>query len=115
MADRTDVDEECRLTPDCRRAAHDDCQHTHGAGSGFNPRRLRFEFGEQLCRCPCHASCPVTSTTSLTVTRKAWYTSCTCPGAEVGRQTLFKTGRGLYDVSRPRGAHAKGGGPADSR
>lgn len=99
MPDRwTHLDEECRLTPACRRAAHDDCPHSHGAGGGFNPWRLRFEFGEQLCRCPCHASCPVQyDARRLSVSMKAWYTSCTCPGAEVARQRLDDAGIKVRD------------------
>lgn len=92
------VDPECALTPACKRAAHDDCPHVHGAGGGFNPRRVRVEFGWHLCRCPCHVSCPVQyEPRRLTVSQKTWYTSCTCPGAEVARQRLDDAGRTVRD------------------
>jgi hypothetical protein len=87
------VDEEFALTPACKQAAHDDCPHVYGGGGGFNPRRLRLEFGEYLCRCPCHASCPVQyETNRLTVSPKTWQTSCTCPGAEQVRRGMDEAG-----------------------
>jgi hypothetical protein len=90
--------DEFERTPACRRAAHVDCPHFHGFGGGFNPRRLRLEFGQQLCKCSCHASCPVRyEPRRLTVSKKAWYTSCTCPGAEVARQRLDDAGIEVRD------------------
>ena len=96
------LDEESRLAPACRGAAHDDCPHRHGVGGGFNPRRLRLEFGEHLCQCACHASCPIASTKRLTVPRKAWYTSCTCPGADDERERLDDAGIEFPDFAELR-------------
>jgi hypothetical protein len=73
----------------------------HGSGGGFNPRRLRFEFGQQLCRCACHAACPVQyETNRQTVSREAWQTSCTCPGADVARQRLDNAGIKVRDFDQ---------------
>jgi hypothetical protein len=95
--------EEFEQTPACRRAAHVDCPHLHGAGGGFNPRRLRFEFGEQLCECSCHASCPVQyETKRLTISKGTWYTSCTCAGAEVARQRLDRRNKDSAEVREER-------------
>jgi hypothetical protein len=33
----------------CTRGAHSDCAHFVTVGGGFNPRRLRLEFGAGLC------------------------------------------------------------------
>jgi hypothetical protein len=64
-----------------------------GMGGGFNPRRLRPEFGAGLCPCACHSSCPVALTGGrLTVSMKTWDTSCTCPGAEHERRRLAEAG-----------------------
>jgi len=98
---RAHFDKEVR-TPACKRAVHDDCPHESRIGGGFNPWRLRPEFGAMLCRCPCHASCPVTSTDRLSVPMKAWYTSCTCPGAEVARQRLDDAGIKVRDFAEMR-------------
>lgn len=78
---------------ECARDAHRDCPHFVTAGGGFNPRRLRLEFGAGLCNCSCHSSCPVTITTKrFTVPVKEWYASCTCPGAGERRQRLDDAG-----------------------
>jgi hypothetical protein len=71
----------------CQAGSHDDCSHTVGAGGGFNPRRRRLEFGTEICKCPCHADCPVTSD-RLTVDDQIWRASCTCPGAPALRARL---------------------------
>jgi hypothetical protein len=90
-------------TPACAREEHQDCPHLSGMGGGFNPRRLRPEFGAGLCPCVCHCSCPVTITTSrLTVPMKTWHTSCTCPGAEPERQRLADHGIEIRDFSEMR-------------
>lgn len=81
------------LTPACARGAHDDCPHLSGAGGGFNPRRLRLEFGAGLCPCACHSSCPVVIRDRRMTTPLAdWHASCTCPGAERERQRLDAAG-----------------------
>jgi hypothetical protein len=81
-------------TPDCTRGHHQDCPHMWGlGGGGINPRRLRPEFGADLCRCSCHSSCPVTITTRrMTVPLKAWYESCSCPGADQARRSQDDAG-----------------------
>jgi hypothetical protein len=77
----------------CTLDAHDDCAHFVTMGGGFNPRRLRFEFGAGLCPCTCHASCPVTTREKrLTVPAEVWRESCTCPGAGQERRRLDEAG-----------------------
>lgn len=77
----------------CTRGAHIDCAHFVTVGGGFNPRRLRPEFGAGLCPCTCHSSCPVaTSGKRLTVPPEAWRESCTCPGAGQERRRLDEAG-----------------------
>jgi hypothetical protein len=95
--------EEAFRTRACAREVHQDCPHFSGMGGGFNPRRLRPEFGAGLCRCSCHSLCPVTITTKrLTVPVKAWYTSCTCPGAEQERRALDEAGIEIRDFGELR-------------
>jgi hypothetical protein len=77
----------------CARQAHGDCAHFAGVGGGFNPRRLRLEFGAGLCPCACHLSCPVaTPGKHLTVPPEVWRESCTCPGGERERRRLDEAG-----------------------
>src|SRR5271154_6667834 len=91
-------------SPACTRNAHDDCAHAEGAGGGFNPRRLRLEFGAGLCPCECHSSCPVAiEGNRLTVPPKAWRESCTCPGAEAERRRLDEAGLEFRDFAEVRG------------
>lgn len=75
----------------CVRGDHPVCPHFVGIGGGFNPRRLRPEFGASLCRCSCHAGCPVTGR-RLAVPFKVWRESCSCPGAEHERQRVADAG-----------------------
>ncbi len=85
-------------TPACSRDAHVYCPHLFGIGGGLNPRRLRLEFGAGLCRCSCHESCPVRLTAKrMTVPAKAWYASCTCPGADRERQRMDDAGVEIPD------------------
>ena len=80
-------------SPACDREAHSDCAHLFGLGGGFNPRRLRLEFGAGLCPCSCHSSCPVTlSGKRMAVPLETWGESCTCPGAEQERRNLEQDG-----------------------
>ena len=77
----------------CARDQHQTCAHSFGIGGGFNPKRLRLEFGVALCNCSCHASCPLTlPPRRLTVPEKTWYETCTCPGAAVRRQAMSESG-----------------------
>jgi hypothetical protein len=51
-----------------------------------------------LCECSCHASCPVQyEGNRRTTSRKAWYTSCACAGAEVVRRRLDNAGIKVRD------------------
>jgi hypothetical protein len=85
-------------TPACARAAHEDCPHMTGMGGGFNPRRLRPEFGVDLCPCSCHEPCPVAiGDRRMTVPMKTWHASCTCPGAEPERQRVAEHGLEMRD------------------
>jgi hypothetical protein len=69
----------------CVRGDHLACPHFVAMGGGFNPRRLRPEFGASLCRCP------VTGR-RLAVPFKVRRESCSCPGAEHERQRLADAG-----------------------
>jgi len=71
----------------CRAGGHDNCPHAIGSGGGLNPRRLRLEFGTQLCKCPCHAGCAVAGT-RLCVSDQMWRDECSCPGAQARRAGL---------------------------
>ena len=85
----------------CTLDAHDDCAHFVTEGGGFNPRRLRFEFGAGLCPCRCHASCPViTRDKRLTVPPEVWQESCTCPGAGQERRRRDEAGVEFPDFSK---------------
>lgn len=98
MSDRWAEFGQVGMSPACTREAHGDCAHVFGLGGGFNPRRLRLEFGAGLCPCSCHSSCPVTvSGKRMTVPLKTWRESCTCPGAERERCRLDEDGVGLRD------------------
>jgi hypothetical protein len=77
----------------CARGAHGDCAHFVTVGGGFNPQRLRPEFGAGLCPCACHSPCPVaTRGKRMTVPTEVWRESCTCPGAEQERRRLDEAG-----------------------
>lgn len=72
--------------------AHGECPHLmYGPGGGFNPRRLRLEFGAGQCKCDCHAECPITSDRA-TVNVRVWRESCTCPGAPAERSWQDENG-----------------------
>src|ERR1700691_731766 len=64
----------------CADDRHDNCSHLAGAVAGLNPRRLRLEAGLTICKCPCHASCPVASS-RMAVSPADWEGRCSCPGA----------------------------------
>lgn len=90
-------------SPACTRQVHGDCAHLFTLGGGFNPRRLRLEFGAGLCPCSCHSSCPVSiSGERMTVPLKTWRESCTCPGAEQARRRLDEDGVHLSDFDEMR-------------
>ena len=75
----------------CEQGDHEACPHFVAMGGGFNPRRLRPEFGASLCRCPCHSGCPIASS-RLAVPFKTWKQSCSCRGAEQGKRRLAAAG-----------------------
>jgi hypothetical protein len=93
MSDRWAEFAQVGKSPACIREAHGDCAHLVALGGGFNPRRLRPEFGAGLCPCSCHSSCPVaTPGKRLSVHPEVWRDSCICPGAEQHRQRLDEAG-----------------------
>jgi len=67
-----------------------------GFGGGFNPRRLRLEFGGLLCQCDCHSSCPVVGNRG-SVSIPVWRELCTCPGAEAERARHDQAGTSYPD------------------
>jgi hypothetical protein len=92
----------------CLEASHDGCAHLIGsAGGGFNPRRFRFEAGEMLCKCPCHANCAITSTRA-TVALQVGQESCSCLGAPAPRASQEEGAmnpRPPYQPYVPRHSH----------
>jgi hypothetical protein len=91
----------------CIQASHAGCSHAIGYGGGFNPRRFRFESGTELCKCPCHASCPVTSA-RVVVDSQIWQESCSCPGAPALRayeEQRARNPRPPYQPYAPRHGH----------
>jgi hypothetical protein len=77
--------------PACLRGKHEMCPHFVAMGGGLNRRRLRLEFGAALCRCSCHARCPLAGNRGA-VPFKQWRESCTCPGAEQMREHMAEVG-----------------------
>jgi hypothetical protein len=78
-------------SPACRDGEHDACPHMFGFGGGFNPRRLRPEFGATLCTCACHASCPITGSRRA-VPLSSWRDRCGCTGAAARRERDAEAG-----------------------
>jgi hypothetical protein len=64
----------------CADGEHDDCPHMRSIEYRVNPFRLRPKSAVLLCKCECHAPCPVISK-RRTVPVPAWRESCTCPAA----------------------------------
>jgi hypothetical protein len=66
----------------CASDAHRDCGHVSLAvRRQASPHRL--ESIVALCRCPCHAACPLAGRMPVSLT--VWQQLCTCPGAEKQR------------------------------
>jgi hypothetical protein len=86
MPDRSDHHHDDERSAHCRRGDHVGCPHQWGVGGGLNPRKLRLETGYSLCRCSCHAACPVTSPGQAVIPQEVWYASCACPGGVALRQ-----------------------------
>jgi hypothetical protein len=68
----------------CAADSHQDCGHLSGAIRRRVSRRL--ESAISLCRCPCHAACPLAARAPVPLT--IWQQLCTCPGA--ARQRAWK-------------------------
>jgi hypothetical protein len=65
----------------CAREAHQECGHV-SAGTRFVSRR-RLKSTVVLCRCSCHAACPLADRMPVPLT--VWQQLCGCPGAESKR------------------------------
>jgi hypothetical protein len=82
--------------PSCTRDTHNRCPHLFS--SGFNLLPIRPQPGAIMCRCSCHSNCPVApASRQMRVSAKAWYTSCTCPGADLTRQRMDEAGAEVLD------------------
>jgi hypothetical protein len=93
----------------CLEGSHARCPHSIGQGGGMNLRRLRFEFGTELCKCPCHAACPI-SGRQWCVADQVWRDGCTCPGAPALRARLEQSAmnpRPPYEPYAPRHTHGE--------
>lgn len=62
----------------CAGDAHLDCGHVRAA-IRTPVSRHRWESTIGLCRCPCHATCPLAD--RYPVTLMVWQQLCACPGA----------------------------------
>lgn len=51
-----------------------------------------------LCRCPCHAECPLAD--ERAVSREVWDERCSCPGAEVARVSFARSTERREEVNR---------------
>ena len=79
--------DESERSVSCADDEHNDCPHMRSIEYGVNPFRRRSESRVVLCRCECHAACPVTST-RRTIPVPAWRESCTCPAAATVPSTV---------------------------
>ena len=77
----------------CAGQAHRDCGHVRVAHRRPVSRH-RLESTITLCRCPCHAACPLADRRPVSLT--VWQQLCACPGAE--EQRAWKEDR---DEPRP--------------
>ena len=66
----------------CAGEAHRDCGHV-GAAVRMPASGHRLESTIALCRCPCHAACPLVD--RMPVPLPVWQQLCACPGAEKQR------------------------------
>jgi hypothetical protein len=90
-----------RRTRPCVNGNHHDCPHLAGGpGGGFNPRRLRLEFGAALCGCDCHSGCPAEAGGKAAVPFATWRDQCTCPGADAERQRHAESGFEPPDIGQ---------------
>jgi hypothetical protein len=65
----------------CVGGTHQDCAHIGASFRSIQPDRLHSTI--LLCRCPCHAACPVTGWRHVPLT--AWQELCECPGEKPQR------------------------------
>jgi len=63
----------------CAREAHQECGHVT-VGIRRHASRRRLESTVALCRCRCHAGCPLADRMPVPLT--VWQQLCACPGAE---------------------------------
>lgn len=69
----------------CAGDAHQECGHVAmGTRRRVSPARLQSTI--VLCRCSCHAACPLAGRTPVSLT--VWQQLCPCPGGE--RQRAWK-------------------------
>jgi hypothetical protein len=66
----------------CAGGMHKDCGHV-GGGVRMVRRPDQLQSTIVLCRCVCHANCPVTGWRHVPLT--AWQTLCACPGEKPQR------------------------------
>ena len=82
----------------CTRTDHDRCPHWAGMRMPLRPWRRPTSPDMVLCRCPCHAECPLADERS--VLRELWDEQCVCPGAEVARASLARSAERREEVGR---------------
>jgi hypothetical protein len=85
----------------CLDDQHDGCPHVRDAGvMGFTPRGIllgvALDFAVGLCKCECHASCPI-SGRRISIPSREWHDSCSCPGAQAKRDLWALAGIGVPD------------------
>lgn len=68
----------------CARGAHLECGHVSYAAGPVPGHRMDSDV--LLCRCSCHAACPLTRRKGA-VPVAVWQQRCVCPGAEQTRTT----------------------------
>src|SRR5262245_11971479 len=100
-----DVERSLRSTA-CADGTHDDCPHVTGLGGGLNPVRIRIELGAVVCKCECHAECPIHVTSArMTVPVRRWREECSCPGAATERQAFASASGPEQSGDCARNAH----------
>jgi hypothetical protein len=73
------------LSAMCTRSDHGQCPHWASVRMR-RPWRRRLEAELVVCRCPCHADCPLS--VDRAVLREVWAATCTCPGAAAPRASF---------------------------
>lgn len=67
----------------CAHDAHQECGHVNGVVRMTRPGP-RLESTVALCRCSCHAACPLAD--RMPVPLAVWQQLCACPGADKQRE-----------------------------